>query len=446
MKNSGSKYINEERRKYSIYVLQNRAIPYAADGLKSAARRVLWVAKGSTKIKSATLAGATLPIHPHASPDGVINILAAPYVNNIPLLTGDGAFGTLLAPTSYGASRYTSVKISKFTKDVVFCDIDIIPMQDNYDGTLKEPTHFLPLVPMSLINQQDGIAVGFASSILPRDFGDIVSAQINYLKGLPFDEPIPKFTPTGQKSKPIADSSNTRFEFIGEFKRISNNSVEITNLPYGMVHEKYIEFLNQLEDSCKIQNYVDNSKDSYSIKVKFSKGASNMSDIDIIDILSLRNVITENMTILNFDGATIQKTTPSNHISEFCDWRLGWYKVRYENLVNFLEKDIQKYRDIILAIDKNIGAISRKIKNKSELVTFLKNIGIINVDYISDLPIYRLTEDEKAKIENKLSESEKILMDYKQILGSVGLQKKIFISELEDVLSSFKAGTYSTEY
>jgi len=92
----GSEYVNEQRREYSLYVLQSRAIPSIADGLKAAGRRVLWTAKDGKKHKSATLAGATMPIHPHASPEGAINTLAAPYGNNIPLLHGDGAFGLSL--------------------------------------------------------------------------------------------------------------------------------------------------------------------------------------------------------------------------------------------------------------------------------------------------------------------------------------------------------------
>ena len=167
-----SNYINDQRKEYSLYVLQMRAIPHAADGLKAAARRVLWTAKNGSKFKSATLSGATMPIHPHAAPESTINTLAAPYGNNVPLLKGDGAFGTLLNPTAYGASRYTSVSLSAFTKDVLFRDIEIIPLVDNYDETQREPKHFLPLVPVVLMNPQEGIAV-----VLPQAFFLELSTQ-----------------------------------------------------------------------------------------------------------------------------------------------------------------------------------------------------------------------------------------------------------------------------
>ena len=160
-----SLYIEKERKDYSLYVMQSRAIPAVTDGLKAAGRRTLWIARNVGKTKTATLAGATLPIHPHATPESAINTLAAPYGNNIPLFKGYGAFGTMLDPTAYGAARYTSVATSKFTDDVMFKDIEIIPMMPNYDDTLEEPVRFLPLVPVALLNPAEGIAVGFATNI-----------------------------------------------------------------------------------------------------------------------------------------------------------------------------------------------------------------------------------------------------------------------------------------
>ena len=134
---TSSEYVNNERRGYSLYTLSQRAIPHASDGLKAAARRVMWTARNGKTWKSASLAGATMPIHPHASPEGTINTLAGQFSNNIPLLTGEGGFGTILNPTEFAASRYTSVSASAFANDVLFRDIEIIPMQENYDGTLE---------------------------------------------------------------------------------------------------------------------------------------------------------------------------------------------------------------------------------------------------------------------------------------------------------------------
>ena len=258
MQNESSQYVLGQRREYSLYVLQMRAIPSAADGLKASARRVLWTGKDGKVHKSAVLAGATMPIHPHASPEGAVNTLAGFYGNNVPLLTGHGAFGTILKPTAYGASRYTSVELSEFAKDVVFKDVEIIPMVENYDSTLMEPKHFLPLVPVALLNPTEGIAVGFACDILPRSLEDIIMVQIMHLQGKKkFTEPMPHFIPTDNRA---VECKGGRYVFEGEYEQTSASTVVVTKLPYGLLHEKFIAHLDSLCEDGKVVEYEDNSK------------------------------------------------------------------------------------------------------------------------------------------------------------------------------------------
>ena len=444
-----SEYINEQRREYSLYVLQNRAIPHAADGIKAAARRVLWIARDGSKHKCATLAGATMPLHPHAAPEGAINTMAGPYGNNIPLLKGDGAFGTILAPTSYGASRYTSVSVSKFTKDVVFKDIEIVPVQENYDGTLLEPKHFLPLVPIVLLNPQEGIAVGFASNILPRDLISIIKSQIQYLeRGAVTNEPLPAFIPTDQFAhdwKQDDRTGNIKYEFRGTFKKTSATTITITGLPYGTLSDKYLDKLHKLLESGDIQKIVDDSRDNIKILLKFKKGIlSKMDDEKLLSYLSLINNVSENMNIIGFDGESVWTTNYTEVVEKFTEWRLGWYVARYERLKHNLEVDIQRYKDVLQAISKNVGGIAKRIGSRSELKEFLKEIGIVHIDYIADLPIYRFTEEEKKKVELKLADANILLKEYKALLRSKDKRTNVYLEELKEILASYRKGIYST--
>lgn len=444
---TSSQYINDQRREYSLYVLQMRAIPHAADGLKAAARRVLWTAKNGDKYKCATLAGATMPIHPHAAPDSTINTLAATYGNNIPLLKGKGAFGTLLKPTAYGASRYTAVSVSEFTKDVVFRDIEIIPMVENYDGTLMEPKHFLPLVPISLLNPQEGIAVGFACNILPRDLDDIIKDQIKYLKGTKkIDEAPPYFTPTDQGAIEYEETANgIRWYFEGDFEKVNATTIRITNLPYGVVHEKYIDKLVEMEDlnTSPIQEVEDNSKDVFDITVRFKKGSlRSMSDEDIKRMLKLQSSVNENLNVIGFDGETVMSTSYPELIAKFTEWRLGFYVERYKRLAGLLEKDIQRYKDVILAIKKKVNAVASRTASRGELKLLLKEIGIVNLDYIADLPVYRFTEEEKKKMEQKIKDATAELAGYKKLISSKAERTKVYISELQNIGKRYRKGDY----
>jgi DNA gyrase subunit A len=432
-----SQYINEQRRDYSLYVLQSRAIPHAADGLKAAARRVLWVARDGKKRKSATLAGECMPLHPHASPEGAVNTLAAPYGNNIPLIKGDGAFGTLLNPTAYGAARYTSATISKFAEDVVLRDIEIVPMMENYDGTLEEPKHFLPLIPIVLLNPQEGIAVGFASDILPRSLQDIIHTQVAYLTGKGFKTPKPTFDPTHQKA---VSTDGNKWTFIGEIERVNATQVRVTNLPYGLTHQKFIANLMKMEEAEDpiVLDYTDNSQDKYDILIQFKKGTiSNMEEDAVMTQLGLVVNVSENLNVIDFDGKRVWAASYSEMIEKFCDWRLGWYKVRYERLAKLLQEEIQRYLDILLAIKKNVGGTARQVKSRGELKDILTNLGIVYIDYIADLPIYRFTEEEKEKVEAKLAEAEARMKTYKQLLKSEDDRRKVYVEELREIASKY---------
>lgn len=440
-----SEYINEQRREYSLYVLTSRAIPAVSDGLKAAARRVLWVARDGKKYKSATLAGATLPIHPHAPPESTINTLAAPQGNNIPLFHGVGAFGTHLNPTAYGASRYTSIVISQFTKDVIFRDIEIIPMKENYDSTQMEPVHFLPLVPVVLLNPTEGIAVGFATTILPRELNDILSAQIRYLQKKKIEDVLPSFSPTDNVAIEWEEDKNgkIRWTFEGNYSKVNSTTLNVSKLPYGSSHSKYIDFLMKLEENDVISDFIDSSKNKIDIEIKFKRGViEGTKRAKMKKLLNLINSVTENMNVLNFDGERVWSATFVDIVKGFCDWRLGYYVHRFERLSKLLNDDIQKYKDILVAIKQNVGGMAKKIQSRSELKLFIEEIKIVNIDYIADLPIYRFTEEEKNKIEKKLADANSLLNEYKQLLNSEPDRRKLYIKELKEIQRNHEKGNY----
>lgn len=439
-----SEYIEEESRVFSLYTITSRAIPYVTDGLKPSYRRALWVAKGGDKYKTATLGGLAMSYHPHGEVSEAINTIAAPYGNNIPYFKGMGAFGTLIQPTAYGASRYTSVTVSNFTKDVLFADIDIIPMQENYDGSLMEPKHFLPLVPNVLLNPISGIAVGFACDILPRSLDDIIEQQIIHLSGGEVVEPPPSFQPTG--SRAFGKNEKGEWLFKGEFKRIDRQTVRITKLPYGGVHEKFVNKLyNVIEKIDDIVDVEDNSQEEICIDVKFKKGAlSEYTDDLLIKMFGLVSSTSENLNVLDLSCTSVWSTTFVDIVKNFTDWRLKWYVNRYEKMANDIKKDIQRYKDILKAIEKNVGSVARKTQDKEELRMLLEAYGIVNIEYIADLPVYRFTENEKDKTTKKLNDSLTTLSEYEKLLNDEQLRKAEYINDLKVILNNFKKGKYTT--
>lgn len=437
-----SEYLEDERRTYALYVLQNRALPSVCDGLKAAGRCVLWTGRSGEKFKTATLAGATMPIHPHGEASGSINTLAAPYGNNIPLFKGYGAFGTMLDPTAYGASRYTSVATSKFTNDVMFRDIEIIPMKPNYDDTLDEPVHFLPLVPIALLNPSVGIAVGFATNILPRALNDIIDVQIAHLQGKKITTKLlPTFTPLNN----VATSMEGCVAFFdGSYETINATTVRITNLPYGQSHEKVVAKLDTLCEAGTVTDYTDRSKDKINIEVKFKKGVlSKMEPADILKTLALTVKHNENLNVLDFTGQGVWSAEPLDLIKKFTDWRLTWYVKRYERLRDLLKIDLQRYYDIRCAIKNNVGGMAKKIQSRSELKDVLDELGIVYIDYIADLPVYRFTEEEYQKNEDRIAEAEAQMKQYEDLLASPQKRVAVYVKELNEILNKYTKGQYA---
>lgn len=426
--------------------MQMRAIVAATDGLKASGRRVLWTGRDGKHYKSASLAGATMPIHPHDSPEGSINTLAAPYGNNIPLLKGDGAFGTLLNPKAYGAARYTAVETSEFTNDVVFRDIEIVPMMENYDGTLQEPVHFLPLIPIALLNPSSGTGVGFASTILPRALDDLIIGQISHLKGAKkLSNPMPKFRPLDTQA--YAKETTERgiaYYFKGKVEVKDTSTAVITMLPYSTSHPEVIAKLDGLIEKGILLDYVDNSKNVIDIKLKFKRGyLSTVEEADLLKMLGLAVREFENLNVLDFTGKAVWNTTPEELIAKFTDWRLTWYVKRYERLRDLLAIDIQRYYDIRTAIKHNVGSVARKTQSRSELKEYLEQIKIVYLDYIADLPIYRFTEDERIKNDERIKEAEAQMKVYLELLASEDKRKQVYLTELQEVLTKYTKGIYT---
>ena len=71
--------------------------------------------------------------------------LAAPWNNNLPLIDGQGNWGSSVDGAA--ASRYTEAKLTAFSWDALLDDSDTWVTQANYDGSLQEPIELNAKVP-----------------------------------------------------------------------------------------------------------------------------------------------------------------------------------------------------------------------------------------------------------------------------------------------------------
>jgi len=305
-----SDFINTSSKEYAIYTAQNRAIPSICDGLKDGQRKMLWLMRNkSEKVKTISLAGQVIQeglfLHGDVSAAETISRLAAPYLNNVPLFEGVGAFGTRVGPDSWGAPRYTYVKRSKAAEALLYPDLDIVPMKPNYDGSVMEPVNFLPLVPLVLLNGVSGIAVGWSTEILPYSLDSLIAATVAAID----KKPLPALTPSyDYLDVGVSSLGNNSYECTGKVVIEGSTVIRVTELPPDLSLEKFKARLNQMEDEGSISTYIDRSTKTIDVEIRFKRGAIEGWDQDkFIGFLKLKSKTTQRLVVLDFNSTSIRQ-------------------------------------------------------------------------------------------------------------------------------------------
>jgi len=163
------------------------------DGLKPAQRKVLFSAfKRNLKadIKVAQLAGYVSEHsayhHGEAALAATIIGMAQDFVgsNNLALLVPSGQFGTRLMGGKDAASpRYIFTRLANVTRAVFHPADDALLKYLDDDGLSVEPTWYMPVIPMVLVNGADGIGTGWATSVPTYNPRDIIAALRRRIAG-----------------------------------------------------------------------------------------------------------------------------------------------------------------------------------------------------------------------------------------------------------------------
>ncbi len=442
-----SNYISDTSKEYAIYVAQTRAIPRVSDGLKDGQRKALWLCRNkSDKIKTVALAGSMIAeelfYHGDSSASETISALAAPYINNNCFLDGIGSFGSKLSPRAWGAPRYTYVKRNSAAQDILFSDLNIIPLADNYDGSNQSAETFLPLIPTVLLNGVSGVAVGWSTEILPHKLSDLVEACVCVLDNKKIKQLKPYYN---NYDIDIENIENNSWTLKGKIKILDHARVQIQEIPPGLKIEKLKEHLDDLEEKEKIQNYIDKSTEEINLVVQFKRGTTkDFNEDQLIDLFKLKTRITERIVVLDWQGKGIRTyENPESLVVEFVDWRLGWFYKRYQNLLNIAKLDLNYALAIKECFDKKLPDQLRDIASKKELTNLVDDITrkfsltSEEVDRIVSMPLYRWTKEHFIKIKEEIVKQQDLVKEYTNILKDEQKIKDIFKNELLDLKKKY---------
>jgi DNA gyrase subunit A len=171
---------------YAMSVIVARALPDARDGLKPVHRRILYamydmgLRPDTAYKKSARIVGEVLgKYHPHGDMAVYESMarMAQDFSMRYLLVDGQGNFGSLDGDPP-AAMRYTEARLSSAAMQIL-ADIqkETVDFDDNFDGSLSEPSVLPSAIPNLLVNGATGIAVGMATSIPPHNLSEVIDAS-----------------------------------------------------------------------------------------------------------------------------------------------------------------------------------------------------------------------------------------------------------------------------
>ena len=246
-----------------------RSVPSAIDGLKPSQRKVLHAcfAKGllpsAAEVKVAQLAGfvieQTAYHHGEASMHQTIVNMAQDFVgaNNVPLLEPCGQFGTRADGGRDAASvRYIFTRLGPLSP-LLFpaADIPVLSYLEE-DGELVEPSHFVPVLPVLLLNGASGIGTGWSTTfhgynplhvldnVLAHAEGRAMRPMTPWAAG--FTGEIEMRSGAGRGQPLVADAVGSANKFLSRgVAELTSDGVVVSELPIGTWTSGYKTWLQE---------------------------------------------------------------------------------------------------------------------------------------------------------------------------------------------------------
>ncbi|KIW07682.1 uncharacterized protein PV09_01622 [Verruconis gallopava] len=411
-------FINKELILFSM-ADNLRSIPSVVDGLKPTQRKVLYTCfrrnmKKDMKVVelAGIVSGSTAYAYGDVSMQQTIVGLAQNFVgsNNVNLLEPSGNFGSRrMGGADAASARYIYTRPSPFARRIFHPADDALLTYDEDDGKQIEPTTYVPVVPLILLNGASGIGTGWSTNIPNYSPQDIVDNLKRRMRGTSKEDMLP-MNPWFRDFKGEVESAGPdKFKFKGIIQQTGDNEVEITELPVRMWTQ---DFKDRLEEVIKaekepswIKDYLEyNTPTTVHFVIKLDdKQMKATLEKGLEDRFKLSTTMsTSNMVAFDSQGRIQRYETVLDIMEEFYHVRLKFYEKRRQYLLDELNKQLDKLtnqaRFIQMIID---GKLVVSKKKKSVLIDELKQLGFKPFPKVEDAK--KAGEDE-AYVENDESE------------------------------------------
>ncbi|XP_042412378.1 DNA topoisomerase 2-like isoform X1 [Zingiber officinale] len=356
-----SDFINKELILFSRADLQ-RSIPSMVDGLKPGQRKILFCAFKRNFVKQAKVAQFIGYVsensayhHGEQSLATTIIAMAQDFVgsNNINLLQPEGQFGTRhQGGKDHASARYIFTCLAPITRFLFPKDDDILLDYLNEDGQSIEPSWYMPIIPLVLVNGSEGIGTGWSSYIPNYNPKDIVANVKRLLNNEPMQPMDPWYRGfKGRIEKSATKEGGLTYTITGLIEEIDSTTLRVTELPVRRWTQDYKEFLESSmtgNDKIKepfIKDYREHNDDK-TVHFEVSVTEENMN-IARQEGLEKKFKLTTTISTTNmhlFDSKSVIKKydSPEQILEEFFALRFVYYEKRKKALLNNLELDLLK--------------------------------------------------------------------------------------------------------
>lgn len=454
-------YTQQAYLNYSMYVINDRALPNIGDGLKPVQRRIVYAMselglKASAKFKKSarTIGDVIGKFHPHgdsACYEAMV-LMAQPFTYRYPLVDGQGNWGSQDDPKSFAAMRYTESRLQGYS-DVLLGELGqgTVDWKANFDGTLEEPEILPARLPNVLLNGGSGIAVGMATDIPPHNLKEVAAACIHLLdkpkatvkdickiiKGPDYPTEAELITPKSE----IEELYNTgrgslkaRATFIKE-----NGEIVITALPFQVSGAKVLEQIAAQMHKKKLPMVVDlrDESDHENPTRIVIVPKSNRVDIDAIMSHLYSTTDLEKNYRVNFNMIGINKRPQVKNIVSLLK---EWLQFRTDTVRRRLQFRLDKILDrmhileglliAFLNIDEVIRIIRKEDKPKPALIKKFK-ISDRQAEAILELKLRQLAKLEEIKITAEQKELAAERKTLEQLLKSAARLKTFIKGEIK---------------
>ncbi len=460
--------MGERFASYSKYIIQDRAIPDARDGLKPVQRRILYSMHKERNTydkgyrKSAKTVGDVIGnYHPHGDTsiyDAMVR-MSQPWKTRLPYIDMHGNNGSIDGD-SPAAYRYTEARLSKISGEMLRdIDKDTVEFAPNFDDTIQEPTVLPARFPALFVYGAQGISAGYATNIPPHNLNEIVDAAIYRIDNpeSSLDELMeivkgPDF-PTGGIVEGLDGIKQAYTTGKGKVVIKSRYKIEedkdgvhivITEIPFEANKSVIVKKIDDIRLDKKVDGIVevrDESTKDVRIVIDIKKNANK----DLIIAYIFKN--TDLQINYNFNTVAIVNKRPKLlGLREALD---AFIKHQEEVVTRRTEFDLKHAKSRFHIVEGLIKCISildevikviRASKNKEDAKNNLVkefDFTIIQADAIVTLQLYRLTNTDVVALEEELKNLTKIIEGLTAILENKKILRKVMKKDLSEINSLY---------